>query len=108
MDPSSSVTTTESFEDHLAGLGQGFLAVLGKHGENPAQKRILSRAQVVEHIGESATGFGTRSRFGAQSAGAGGRRLERNTIVRHRHDSDGKPRSTIRQLNCYDFSNYAG
>jgi hypothetical protein len=103
MDASISVATSESLDDHLAGPRQRFFPVVGKHGENPAQERVLSRTQMVEHIGESASGFAAQRTSRARSADA----LKRNTIVRHRHDFDGKPRARIRQLNCYDFSNYA-
>jgi hypothetical protein len=44
------VAASESLNDHLAGLGEGFLPMFGKDGEHPAQERVLGRAEMVKQI----------------------------------------------------------
>jgi hypothetical protein len=44
------VPTSESLDDHFAGLREGFLTVLCENCKNPAQERVLGRAEMLEHV----------------------------------------------------------
>jgi hypothetical protein len=73
------VTTSESLDDHFAGLREGFLTVLCEDGKNPAQERILGRAEVLEDIGEGSGVCLTRRAPGPFRPAA--RAVERDTVI---------------------------
>src|SRR4030095_15156426 len=43
------VAASEPFENHFAGLGEGFLAMFREYREDSAQERVLRRTEMVEH-----------------------------------------------------------
>src|SRR6186713_1117322 len=77
---STRVAASEPFENHFARLGEGFLAVFREYREHSAQERVLSRTEMVEHLGHLLDG----NAFPPRRATA--RAIERDAVAR-RHVS---------------------
>ena len=90
----------ESRDDHLARFRKGFLSMRGENRQHAAQECVLGGAHPIDSVD---VGNGGRALSPASSEA---RTAERDTVVRIRHDSEATAAVSIRQLNCYDFSDY--
>jgi hypothetical protein len=90
----------ESRDDHLAGFCERFLSMRGENRQHAAQECVLGGAHPIDSVDVR---NGGRALSPASSEW---RAAERDAVVRNRHDSEATAAASIRQLNCYDFSNY--
>jgi hypothetical protein len=76
------VATSESLDDHFAGLREGFLTVLCEDGKNSAQEGVLGGAEVVENVRECGLCLGLLTRLALGPSRPAARAVEGDAVVR--------------------------